>query len=427
MSKWSGGFSFAPLLREGIPPTATFSTNTLPANIAGLQGSTLSALPTAPNSFDSHPQQEQQHPTHREIIQLGGFGQHAVKLLPIFLSGPCREGQSALSLALCHAKNNWLYLEGSPFGSEVTRSSSSLSKIVELLAGSGAFLEVKNLVGRTPLIEVSRLLLPVFRTTTIKVLTDLGVSVNASDAYGRTALHHAASEFLIDNVEALVEAGARGDVVDREGLTPLHLAAKALGRLSFTFGELKVRGRLIPVEMEVEKMARVKLLREEAMVPRQPFACAMPHQYRSTMDLLTDLLACPNACHLLGEQDVVGHVLFGEGYRGSLLFSLPLTEKQRAFAIPHARLLVEVGGAKPLDLFSAVYLGMPEVMEGIVDKWVAGGGSREGVLESTLGGLTPLLLACSLGHSSAPSALKLIAMGARTAIKATTSSSVQAL
>jgi len=287
------------------------------------------------------------------------------------------------------------------------------SEIVEILAGYGASLDVRDKVeGRTPLVEMASHFEPFLPTSTIKVLVGLGASVDASDSHGRTALHHAASELLIDNVEALLGAGARRDVVDSEGLTPLHLAAGALGKMVQDLHKQPsipstTRGRHFLVEKIGDVIAqRDKFLRQELVrgdFQEDVYLC------RSTVDLLADLLTTKS---LLGEQDVVGRVLFGGADRTTLSNIPPLNRRQRAFALPHTRILVEAG-ALPLDLFSAVYLGMPEVMDGIVDKWVAGGGSRDEVLEATLGGYTPLRLACSLGATAGSCAIKLIALGAK--------------
>jgi len=54
-------------------------------------------------------------------------------------------------------------------------------------------------------------------------LTD---DINATDRYGRTALHYAAAGDHANATQFLLDRGARGDIEDSEGLTPLELTRK---------------------------------------------------------------------------------------------------------------------------------------------------------------------------------------------------------
>ena len=47
------------------------------------------------------------------------------------------------------------------------------------------------------------------------------------DEYGRTPLHYAAADGLVDQVTQLLSAGADANVQDDDGWTPLHFAAQA--------------------------------------------------------------------------------------------------------------------------------------------------------------------------------------------------------
>lgn len=52
----------------------------------------------------------------------------------------------------------------------------------------------------------------------------MGVSPNDTDHLGRTMLHYAAIEDRIDSIAVLLKAGAKHDVKDKQGLTPLDVA-----------------------------------------------------------------------------------------------------------------------------------------------------------------------------------------------------------
>ena len=59
---------------------------------------------------------------------------------------------------------------------------------------------------------------------TLSVLIDAGADVNATDANGTTALHPAASNGWTTVIQRLADAGARLDIENKNGVTPLALA-----------------------------------------------------------------------------------------------------------------------------------------------------------------------------------------------------------
>jgi len=67
----------------------------------------------------------------------------------------------------------------------------------------------------------------------IKLCLEAGIDVNAVDTRGQTALHGAAFWGLDEVVEFLVERGARLDVKDRQGRTPLDAAMGLAGGVGF--------------------------------------------------------------------------------------------------------------------------------------------------------------------------------------------------
>jgi ankyrin repeat protein len=58
----------------------------------------------------------------------------------------------------------------------------------------------------------------------VRACVSKGAKLNDRDAKGRTLLHHAARGNSLEIVRLLVEAGAIGNVVDRDWNTPLDLA-----------------------------------------------------------------------------------------------------------------------------------------------------------------------------------------------------------
>lgn len=67
----------------------------------------------------------------------------------------------------------------------------------------------------------------------IKILLAAGADVNAVESNGRTALHGAAQKGYDHVIRFLVERGAKLDIKDRRGITPLDAAMGALGNGGF--------------------------------------------------------------------------------------------------------------------------------------------------------------------------------------------------
>jgi ankyrin repeat protein len=68
---------------------------------------------------------------------------------------------------------------------------------------------------------------------TVKLLLAAGLDINAAESTGRTALHGAALQGFDPVVQFLVENGAKLDVKDRNGRTPLDLAMGLAGSAGF--------------------------------------------------------------------------------------------------------------------------------------------------------------------------------------------------
>src|SRR5215470_13853109 len=58
----------------------------------------------------------------------------------------------------------------------------------------------------------------------LRTLIQQKVDVNAPQVDGATALHWAVYHLDLETVDLLIKAGAKADVKNREGITPLHLA-----------------------------------------------------------------------------------------------------------------------------------------------------------------------------------------------------------
>jgi ankyrin repeat protein len=105
---------------------------------------------------------------------------------------------------------------------------------VRALVDGGADLRIPTEQNTTPLMlaagagtESSRPRAPEERATaveTVKFLVDRGADVNAVGQFGWTALHSASMQGLNDVVELLAAKGAKLDVKDRFGQTPLSIA-----------------------------------------------------------------------------------------------------------------------------------------------------------------------------------------------------------
>jgi Ankyrin repeats (3 copies) len=74
----------------------------------------------------------------------------------------------------------------------------------------------------------------------------IACDVNASDSYGRTALHYAAEQGHADLIEILLMTGSFVNSMDFEGMTPLYLAS--------------ARGHMDAVTLLVRQSANVSFL-----------------------------------------------------------------------------------------------------------------------------------------------------------------------
>jgi len=127
--------------------------------------------------------------------------------------------------------------------------------MVRLLAAFGADIDAKDVKGQTPLmkaaedgkVEMARLLVELGadlnahdndgetslmravnmrESNMIRLISSLGVDLNGRDNVGQTALHKAVTVHSdIEIARLLVSLGARIDVVDENGSTPIFTAA----------------------------------------------------------------------------------------------------------------------------------------------------------------------------------------------------------
>jgi hypothetical protein len=91
-------------------------------------------------------------------------------------------------------------------------------ELAKWLTEQGADLEATDTWGRTALHNRAR-----FTQGNIKSLLELGANIHARDNYGDTALHKAASSHNNDNTLILLQHGANKDERNSAGLTPLEL------------------------------------------------------------------------------------------------------------------------------------------------------------------------------------------------------------
>jgi hypothetical protein len=71
----------------------------------------------------------------------------------------------------------------------------------------------------------------------IQFLMDEGLDVNAQASDGQTALHGAAMQGFDEVIKFLVAKGARLDVADKDGFTPLDVALGKAGGFGFSGNE----------------------------------------------------------------------------------------------------------------------------------------------------------------------------------------------
>lgn len=102
--------------------------------------------------------------------------------------------------------------------------------VMKMLLAHGADPKIATLAGTTPLMAAAGINWVEGQTYTeskaslleaVKLCADLGIDVNAANSMGLTAVFGAANRGANDIVEFLVQKGARLDVKDKEGRTPL--------------------------------------------------------------------------------------------------------------------------------------------------------------------------------------------------------------
>jgi ankyrin repeat protein len=82
----------------------------------------------------------------------------------------------------------------------------------------------------------------------ISILVERGASVNMVDRSGRTVLHWAANIGAADSIDALLKRGADVNIQDLSGSTPLHLASRA--------GDVRTAARLLDNGADADLSAR---------------------------------------------------------------------------------------------------------------------------------------------------------------------------
>lgn len=103
-------------------------------------------------------------------------------------------------------------------------ANSGQAAVVEKLISAGAKLEVVNNEGWTPLLDASAN----NRPAVVAALLKAGASMEATDGCGQTALHFAVDygDEAVEVVEKLIAGGAKVDVANKFGGTPLVRAAQ---------------------------------------------------------------------------------------------------------------------------------------------------------------------------------------------------------
>ena len=113
-------------------------------------------------------------------------------------------GQSALSISSSNC-----FLEG-----------------VKLLIEKGAYVNLQDIHGRSPLHFAVENKEAGVHHHCVEYLLEKGADINLQDTYGRTPLHIASKEGCAKCIHILLGHGARTDTINSEGDTPLHITAK---------------------------------------------------------------------------------------------------------------------------------------------------------------------------------------------------------
>jgi len=99
------------------------------------------------------------------------------------------------------------------------------------LVDAGAEINACDISGMTVLMHVARN--RALSSVVARVIATPGVNLNARDSNGNTALHHASVSYGEHAVKMLIEAGARVDVTNDDGETPLSFARSRVSAASF--------------------------------------------------------------------------------------------------------------------------------------------------------------------------------------------------
>ncbi|XP_076461985.1 uncharacterized protein LOC143294396 [Babylonia areolata] len=149
-----------------------------------------------------------------------------------------------------------------------------LTGVLDVLLGSGCLMDVQNSWGSTPLMEaVSN-----NHMTTLQHLVHAGCDLNCQELKtGDTALHAAVRKSNADLVRVLLEAGARHDVYNHEGETPLFEAV-VVNKTS-----------LLPLMVEFNCRLDVPLKRIPFVVCKSAFELAAERGHLDTCCMLAEL------------------------------------------------------------------------------------------------------------------------------------------
>jgi len=125
----------------------------------------------------------------------------------------------------------------------------------------------------------------------VKVALSLGVDVNAANQAGNTALHGAASKAYTDVIKLLVEKGAKLDVRNKRGETPLTLASAEPNKV---YAERDRRGtKAVLLQLGAKDAGNI------AQPPKNLKVLADASEVRPTMALFTSGLGVQCAfCHV---------------------------------------------------------------------------------------------------------------------------------